>query len=138
MRGKVGICPLPHEPGVTGAATLGGWGFGIAAATPHPDAAWTFIRFATSAAEQKVLHFRNGRIPTRRALFADPDILRESPYYTQLYGILLTARPRPITPRYAEISDALQVHLSAALVGRERPAAALHAAADRLREIVGR
>ncbi len=137
VAGKVGIAPMPHAPGAESAATLGGWGFGIAASTPHPDEAWRFIAFATSADEQKVLHFRNGRIPTRRALFDDPAILAESPYYRSLLPVLLAARPRPVHPRYAEISAAIQRHVSAALVGRETPAGALRAAADEIRAIVG-
>jgi len=137
VAGKVGIAPMPHAPGAESAATLGGWGFGIAASTPHADEAWRFIAFATSAAGQKVLHLRNGRIPTRRALFDDPDILAESPYYKALLPVLLAARPRPVHPRYAEISAAIQRHVSAALVGRETPAAAVHAAASEIRAIVG-
>lgn len=136
VRGRVGLARLPHAPGVSGAAALGGWGFGIAASTPHPDAAWRFVAFATAGAQQKTLHLRNGRIPTQRALFDDAEILARSPHYPQLLDVLLTARPRPVHPRYAEISDALQRHVSAALVGRETPADAVRSAAEAIRRII--
>jgi len=136
VRGRVGLARLPHAPGASSAAALGGWGFGISASTPHSDEAWRFVAFATAAAQQKTLHLRNGRIPTRRALFDDAEILARSPHYPRLLDVLLTARPRPLHPRYAEISDALQRHVSAALVGRETPADAVRSAAEAIRRII--
>lgn len=138
VRGKVGICPMVHAQGRASAATLGGWGFGIAKKARHPDAAWTFLSFATQPEQMKLLHFKNGAIPARRELFKDPEIVAKSPHYPDLYRVLLAARPRPVHPAYARISDALQVHVSAALVGTETPEAAIRAAAERIREAVGR
>ncbi len=137
VKGKVGIAPMVRRGTARSAATLGGWGFGIAATSPNPEATWAFIEFATRAEQQKILHFRNGRIPTRVALFEDPQILRESPHYTRLFEILRAARPRPVHPMYAEISAVLQAHLSAALVGATPPDAALREAADRIRAMIG-
>ncbi|MBI3098130.1 MAG: ABC transporter substrate-binding protein [Planctomycetes bacterium] len=138
IRGKVGIVPMVHAPGKSSAATLGGWGFGIAKSAKNPDAAWKFISFATAEAQQKTLHLRNGAIPTRRSLFQDPEVLAESPHYPDLYKVLLAARPRPVHPRYPEISDAIQRHVSAALVGREAVEEALKHTAAEIRKIVGR
>jgi multiple sugar transport system substrate-binding protein len=136
VRGKVGIVPMVHAAGQKSAATLGGWGFGITTSCRNPDAAWAFIAFATQPEQQKTLHFRNGAIPTRRALFEDADIVKASPHYPELYKALLAARPRPVHPKYAQISDVLQAHVSAALVGRETPEAAVRAAAARIRAVV--
>ena len=137
VRGKVGIAPMVRARAGQSAATLGGWGFGISATARHPEAAWAFIEFAARPEQQKILHLSNGRIPTRRALFEDAEILQRSPHYAQLYEILLAARPRPVHPRYAEISATLQAHVSAALVGTETPDAALRQAAARIRTIIG-
>lgn len=136
IRGKVGIVPMVHAPGKSSAATLGGWGFGIAKTTRHADAAWKFIEFATRAENQKIVHLKNGMIPTRHGLFDDPDVLRESPHYSELYKVLLAARPRPVHPQYSEISAALQTHLSAALIGKETPKDALAQAASRIRAVL--
>ncbi len=138
IRGRVGIAPMVHAPGHASAAVLGGWGFGVSKQSKNPEAAWEFIRFVARPEQQKVLHFRLGAIPTRKALFRDPEVLAGSPHYPQLYAVLLRARPRPVHPAYAEISDALQVHVSAALVGRESPEEALRAAAVEVRRILGR
>ncbi|MBI2837002.1 MAG: ABC transporter substrate-binding protein [Acidobacteria bacterium] len=138
VAGKIGIAPMPHVPGQRGAATLGGWGFGLAKSARHPEAAWRFIAFATQPEQQKILHLRGGAIPARRDLFRDPEILKASPYYSDLYRILLAARPRPVHPKYAQISNAIQVHVSAALVGAESPDEAIKRAAQEVRGILGR
>ncbi len=133
VRGKVGIEPMVHGPGGTSAATLGGWGFGIAASSPHPRQAWQFIDFATGAESQKLAFLRAGIIPTRQALFSDPELIARAPYLPRLLPILERARPRPVHPAYARLSDTLQVHLSAALSQQETPEQALHAAAAEMR-----
>jgi multiple sugar transport system substrate-binding protein len=121
LRGKVGIVPMVHAPGGRPAATLGGWGLGIAKGAKDPEAAWRFIEFATSEEAQRILHERRGAVPSRRALFEDPEILRRNPHYGNLYQVLLSARPRPVHPEYPRISAILQKHASAVLVGIESP-----------------
>jgi multiple sugar transport system substrate-binding protein len=136
VRNKIGIIPMVHKKGYESAATLGGWGFGISSFTKNRQAAWEFIRFATSYQGQKIFHLRSGAIPTRHALFKDPEILNQNPHYSNLYRILLKARPRPAHPRYAAISDILQQHLSAALVDRDTPHEALKKASQQLRSLL--
>ncbi|MBI2900207.1 MAG: ABC transporter substrate-binding protein [Planctomycetes bacterium] len=136
VRGKVGIVPMVHAPGCASSATLGGWGFGISSSARYPEEAWAFIEFATRPEQQRLFHFRNGAVPARRSLFEDPEILKESPHYPELRRILQAARPRPVHPRYPQISDAFQSHLSAALVGREAPAEALRRAAEKIRAVL--
>lgn len=138
VKGKVGIVPMVHAPGKASAATLGGWGFGISKTAKHPDAAWAFIEFATAAEQQKLLNAKNGAIPTRRALFEDAEILKANPHYPDLLKVLLAARPRPVHAQYSRISQALQRHLSAALVKKETPEEAIRLAAEEIRGIVAK
>jgi multiple sugar transport system substrate-binding protein len=133
IKGKVGIIPTMHAPGKKSAATLGGWGLGISAHSKNKDAAWKFIEFATSAEIQKLFHEKKSVIPTRKKLFEDKDILEKHPHYSELYKVLLAARPRPVHPRYAEISDAIQLHVSAVLVGKETPQDAAKKMAEEIR-----
>jgi multiple sugar transport system substrate-binding protein len=120
LKGKVGIAPFIHRAGLEPAGTLGGWGLGIARGT-KPEPAWKFIEFAASPESQKILHFKMGAVPSRRSLFQDEEILKESPHYPELYRLLLRARPRPVRPDYARISSTIQKHASAVLVGIEQP-----------------
>ncbi|RLB01270.1 MAG: hypothetical protein DRG55_05410 [Deltaproteobacteria bacterium] len=125
LRGKVGIVPFIHKEGHESVGTLGGWGLGIARGVKEPERAWKFIEFATSTEAQKILHFRRGAVPSRKALFFDPDILKVSPHYRDLYEIVMRARARPVHPDYPRISDTLQKHVSAVLAGVEGPEEAL-------------
>ncbi len=125
LRGKVGIVPFIHKEGYESVGTLGGWGLGIARGVKDPEKAWRFIEFATSVEAQKILHFRRGAVPSRKALFLDPEILEVSPHYKDLYDIVMRARARPPHPDYPRISDTLQKHVSAVLAGVESPQQAL-------------
>jgi multiple sugar transport system substrate-binding protein len=121
LRGRVGIVPFIHKEGYDSAGTLGGWGLGIASGIEHPEEAWRFIAFATSPEAQRILHLRRGAVPARKSLFFDPAILKASPYYRDLYVIVMRARPRPVHPDYPRISDTIQKHVSAVLAGMETP-----------------
>jgi multiple sugar transport system substrate-binding protein len=125
LRGKVGIVPFIHKEDNESAGTLGGWGLGIARGIKHPEQAWRFIAYATSIEAQRILHVKRGAVPARKALFFDPIILKASPYYRDLYAIVMRARPRPVHPDYPRISDTLQKHVSAVLAGVESPEEAL-------------
>lgn len=132
VRGKVGILPMVRGKGKN-AATLGGWGYGISAFSKNPQAAWKFIEFNGRPEIQKLAFFQGGIVPTRRSLFEDAEVLKGSPHMKDWGKVLALARPRPVHPGYARVSDILQVRVSAALSGLETPAAALRAAADEIR-----
>ncbi|MBI4248015.1 MAG: ABC transporter substrate-binding protein [Elusimicrobia bacterium] len=138
VKGKVGITPMVHGRGKKSAATLGGWGFGISSLSRHPEAAWKFIHFAASPEIQKLRYFRTGRIPSRKSLYRDPEIIKASPHITALYKVLLAARPRPVNASYARISDTVQLYVSAALSQRETPEKAMQSAAKEIREFLSR
>ncbi len=137
IKGKVGITPMVHKEGFRSAATQGGWGWTISKFSKHQEEAWEWIKFATSYESQKILHFYNGYIPTRHALFADPDILKESPHYPALWRVQINARTRPQHPQYAQISDILQRNLHAGLTGTIKPEEAIKRAAQEIRELLG-
>ncbi|MEK6542853.1 MAG: ABC transporter substrate-binding protein [Elusimicrobiota bacterium] len=138
VKGKIGIIPMVHKQGAKSGATLGGWGFGIATAARYPQEAWRFVDFITSAVSQKRLNQTEGFIPTRKALFKDPDMLKANPYYPDLYEILLVAKPRPQSPKYTEISNILQARISAVLVGQASPQAALDEAQRKIEQVLAR
>ncbi len=137
VRGKVGVAALPSFPGHRSASTLGGWQLGVNRYSRRPAAAEQLVRFLTSPAIQKRLALTVGYKPTRKALYRDPDLLREQPFIASLHGILLAARPRPVTPYYMMITQVLQPAFSAAIAGIETPEAALASAQRQVRHILG-
>ncbi len=121
LKGKVGLAPLPRHGERPASGVLGGWGLGIAKGTKDPEAAARFIKYAVSLEAQKILFRRRGEVPARRDFYHDPKVINTYPYLEAVYEALLSARPRPSHPRYSQMSDSLQKHVSAVLAGIESP-----------------
>ncbi len=113
--GKVGVTVLPHFAQGKSVSALGGWLYGISAYSQHPDEAWTFIEFMTSAEMQKYFALHASLAPSRMALYSDPEVLQANPQYEDLFPVFQTARPRPRTPVYPIVSHILQRYFSRVL-----------------------
>jgi multiple sugar transport system substrate-binding protein len=136
VKGKIGIMPLVGTPGHPGGSCLGGWGLGIAKTSKHPKEALTAIRFLTSADAQKRFIKEAGYVPSRKALFNDPDIVSQYSHYPQLLNVVNKAVLRPPVAQYAQASDILQRYLSAALTQQQTPEDAMKAAANETRRLL--
>ncbi|WOD38520.1 ABC transporter substrate-binding protein [Nodosilinea sp. E11] len=137
VAGNIALKPMVHAEGQQPAACLGGWGFGISATTPHPEEAWRVVEFFTSPGPMKDFITEFAYVPSRRALFTDPDVLATFPHYEQLLEVADTAIPRPPVGQYAQLSDILQRYLSAAITNQMTPEAAMQAAAGESRRVLG-
>jgi multiple sugar transport system substrate-binding protein len=136
VAGKVGICPLPHPPDGVHAACLGGWNLAVSRFSEHPSEAMEFIKFLTSYKIQKAFAVRGGRLPTRKRLYRDEEIVGVSPHYGDLYQAFINARPRPVTPYYSKLSDILQIEVHQALIGAKEPHEALRSAKTKIEEFL--
>ncbi len=136
VRGRVGVSALPSFPGHGSASALGGWQLGVNRYSHHPEASEKLIRFLASPSAQKTLALTVGYKPSRRALYEDVDLLREQPFIASLYRIFMTARPRPVTPYYAMITQVLQPELSAAVSGIKTPEQALVSARKQIEHVI--
>jgi multiple sugar transport system substrate-binding protein len=117
IQNRIGVQPMVHAPGFTGASCQGGWGLGIAQRTQHPKEAWQAVQFFSSAtAQRKLFLFGNIGLPTRRELYRDPQLVKRYPYYPAILNFLdnQTSHPivhRPAIPEYAQASCLLQKYL---------------------------
>jgi multiple sugar transport system substrate-binding protein len=137
VKGKTGVAALPSFSGDRSTSTLGGWELGVNRFSRRPEAAKQLVRFLTSPTAQKNLALAIGYTPTRMALYKDPDLVLQNPFMASLYGIFLDARPRPVTPYYLMITQALQPEFSAVLAGIKSPEAALASAQKQVLHILG-
>ncbi len=137
VRGKIGIVPLPSFPGYASAPVLGGWMLAVPSGSPHRQEAGELIRFLTAPDAQRSVALEMGYNPTRRALYADGALVESRPLLKDLYPIFLAARPRPVTPYYLILSQALQPEVSAVVVGRKTPRVALDAARRQVTRVMG-
>ncbi|MGF1536574.1 MAG: ABC transporter substrate-binding protein [Elainellaceae cyanobacterium] len=136
IAGNVGIKPMVHAAGKDSGACQGGWGFGISKSTPHPDEAWRVVEYFASAKAQEQFILENAYVPSRRALFTDPDIVARFGHYPDLLEVIESAVLRPPIAQYAQASDILQRYLSAAFTGRLSPERAMERAAAETRRLV--
>lgn len=138
IKGKFAVKPMVHAPGLPGGSCLGGWGIGIAKTTAHPDAALRVAQFYASADAQRISTLENGYLPTRKSLYADPEIVAKYSYFPQLQQVVNRAVLRPPVAQYAQASDILQRYLSAAITDRLTPEAAMQEAAKETRNLLSR
>lgn len=129
VRGKIGITRMPMAPGGAHASTLGGFGFAVARSSPHKDQAWMLAKFLTDLPQTIQVYQKTGTLLAEKAFYLNnPD-----PAIAQMYQVFQSTVPRPMTPQYAQASDILQRHLSAALTSLETPEDAMREAARETR-----
>lgn len=138
IHGKIGIKPMVHAQGNSSGACKGGWGFGIATKTKHPDAAWKAIKFFTSAAVERQFVLETGYLPSRRSLFIDPRIVDRYSHFPKLLEVIENSVLRPPIPQYDQASLILQRYLSDALTGRLTPKEAMEAADKQTHQLMER
>jgi multiple sugar transport system substrate-binding protein len=116
---RVGVGVLPAFKGHSPASALGGWQFGISRWSHHPDEAWAFVKFMTSAESQRRLALDGGLAPTRMEVYEDPHVKEKMPHLKSFLPAFRTARPRPMSPLYPMISSELQRFFSQAVAGSQ-------------------
>ena len=118
VKDKVGVTQIPiGKDGKESSPTLGGWNMAINMYSKHPEEAWKFIEFATGLEGQKITALEAGKIPTRKDLFDDKDILAKNPFWENFYDGFLTSKSRPVSPVYPKISDTMQINFHKAVTG---------------------
>ena len=114
--GKVGVAPLPHFAGGKSAACLGGYQYGVNAATKNREAAIDFVTWMSSAETQLRFALQLGIAPSRPTVYGDAQLAKEQPFMVSLKDVFTGATPRPVTPKYAQVTLAIQSGVSKALV----------------------
>ncbi|GGX69407.1 ABC transporter substrate-binding protein [Streptomyces fructofermentans] len=134
VAGKVGTVPLPGPDG-PGASVLGGSNLAVNAQARHPDSAARLIAYLTSEPVQRQVLTQGALPPVRAALYRDPALVRRFPYLPTLRAGVLAAAPRPKSPRYDQVSLAVQAVVHDAMAGNQTPEAAVRRLARELAAI---
>lgn len=116
VAGKFDISEIPHGgSGTVGHSALGGWNLAINAFSKNGDAAWEFIKFMLQPEAQKKLAINASLTVSLQSIYADSDVLTKQPLFGKLGPILKNALPRPVSPQYSDVSDAIQRNIYQAL-----------------------
>ncbi|MFP5275230.1 extracellular solute-binding protein [Coleofasciculus sp.] len=102
----------PNKNTLVPSGCNGSWGLGIAKNSQHPDKAWKALQYFTSQAAQKKLILEQGYLPSREALYDDPEIKAKYPYLPSLKEAVKNSILRPTIPQYDQASFILQKYLS--------------------------
>lgn len=134
---QVGIVEMPvDEGGMQSYSTLGGWNFFINATSQKQDQAWEFIKFMTDPEQLKTNALQGSKLPTRRALYEDPQILEKVPVARLgKEAIIENSKPRPVSPVYSDVSLELAEQFNQALKGEVSPEQAVSTLQDELQRM---
>jgi multiple sugar transport system substrate-binding protein len=121
----------------TGHSSLGGWQLGINAFSSKTDAAWQFVHYMMQEPAQKEAAIKASLTVTLESIYDDADVLKANPFFTKLKPVFQSAQPRPVTPKYPDVTLAIQQQVHGALLKQAAPADAMSALATQLQSIVG-
>ena len=133
---QVGVSELPSADGEPGNGTVGDQPFYISSSSKNPDAAWTFIQFLTAPEQQKLRAVEGAYLPTRTALYDDPEIQEKVPVVPLAQEALQHTRPRPVSPYYSDMSLEMQEQFNASLSGEISPEEAARTLKEQLERFI--
>ena len=115
------IATFPGYEGNEGAGVLGGYDLAISAYSKNPEGSLAFIEFATAAEQQKIMATEASLPPTLTDVYDDPAVKKAMPFAEELRTAIDQAQPRPVSPVYPQISEAIYNNVYEALQGKMSP-----------------
>ncbi len=134
VAGKFGIAPLPGASGV-GSSSLGGHSWAISTYSKKQKSATDFIKWYNDEPQERQTALQLSLAPVWASLYDDPTLIKQLPYLPVLKQSILTAKPRPITPNYQEVTSAIEDNAYAALQGQKSPQQAINDLKTKLNDI---
>jgi multiple sugar transport system substrate-binding protein len=122
--GKFGIAPLPGPDG-HGASSLGGHSLAISTYSKHQATGLAFVKWIEEPAQQTLDLTKGTLAPVLTSLYSDPTLVKQFPYLPTLLASIKTAVPRPVTPFYPGVTEAIETNAYAALQGQKSTQQAL-------------
>ncbi|MCW2541073.1 MAG: transporter substrate-binding protein [Frankiales bacterium] len=117
VKGKFGVAPLPGLTG-PGASSLGGHSAAISAYSDHKQTALEFLKFIDSEEAQKTFLNVGSLAPVLASTYSDPTLVAKFPYLPTLLKGIQNAVPRPVTPFYPKVTQAIEQNVYTALQGK--------------------
>jgi trehalose/maltose transport system substrate-binding protein len=114
---KFDIATFPGFAGNKGAGVLGGYNLAISAYSKNPEGSLAFAEFATEPKQQALMATEASLPPTVTATYDDPAVKKAMPFAEELRTAIDQAQPRPVSPVYPQISEAIFNNVYAALQG---------------------
>jgi multiple sugar transport system substrate-binding protein len=115
------VSTFPEYGGNPGAGVLGGYDLAISAYSKNPEGALAFANFATSPDAQVIQASKASLPAVLTAVYDDPQVKKALPFAAELRDAVEQAKPRPVTPVYTQVSEAIYNNVFAVLQGDMTP-----------------
>jgi multiple sugar transport system substrate-binding protein len=136
VKGKVGVVSLPGFTPDKQATCIGGWQVAVTAFSKNKDEAAKLVRYLSSPEVSKRQAILASHLPVFPEVYTDPAVLEANPFFKEALPVVKTARARPVTPRYNEVSEVIRTNMNAFLAGTKTEEAALTDIRNRLGTIL--
>jgi multiple sugar transport system substrate-binding protein len=136
VKGKVGVAKLPAMRGGQSATCIGGWQWSVSAFSKNKAEAAKLVKFMSSPDVSKYMAINGSLLPVYAKVYSDPDVLKANPWYDFALPVVESAKSRPVSERYAEVSDVVRTQTSAALARVTKPEATVDEIDNRLRRVM--
>ena len=134
MKDKVGVI-LPGFTPDKPATCIGGWQVAVSAFSKNKaEAAKLAVPVEPRRVEDAGRH--RYHMPVFLEVYTDPDVLKVNPWFGDALKVVQTARARPVTARYNEVSEVIRTNMNAFLAGTKTQDAALSDMQNRLGNIL--
>jgi len=136
VKGNVGVAKLPAMAGGQSATCIGGWQWSVSAFSKNKAESAKLVKFLSSPEVSKYLAINGSLLPVYANVYADADVLKMNPWYGLALPVVQSARSRPVSARYAEVSDVVRTQTSAALARVSKPEATVDEIDNRLQRVL--
>jgi multiple sugar transport system substrate-binding protein len=136
VKDKVGVVQLPAFAGGKPATCIGGWQWAVSAFSDEKAEAAKLVRFLSGPEGVRHLAFAASNLPVLPAMYTDPEILAANPWFADAKAVVESARARPKSPRYPEVSETIRTNVNAVLAGVKEPKDAIAEMRSRLARIL--
>ncbi|MCB8819693.1 ABC transporter substrate-binding protein [Microvirga rosea] len=136
VKDKVGVVKLPAVKGGEPASCLGGWEWGVSAYSNNKTEAQKFVQFASSPEVSEFMAINAALLPQFGEVYTDADVTKAVPWFASARPVVETAKTRPVTPRYNEVSDIIRTTVNAVLAGTSTPEQGAEQMEGRLRRVL--
>ncbi len=134
---QVGLSTLPvARKDIPVSSALGATNLYVNATSKNADGAWALIQYFTAPEQQKMRAMEGARLPVTKVSYEDEELLKKIPVMKLGKEALKSARPRPVSPYYSDMSLKMAEEFVAVLKGDVEPEQAVKKLQSELQSIV--
>jgi len=115
VKGKFNITTLPGWKDKPASGVIGGYNLAVNAYSKNPGTALAFAEFVTQPKQQEYMAAKTTLPPTLSEAYDAPAVQKVMPFADKLRTAVEQAHPRPLSPVYPQISEAIYKNVYNAL-----------------------